>query len=112
MSMNVPFKVLQGNDETFALVATDAIGRVIDLTSSTAKVVVKANAAAGDGSGTTYASGGANLTIASGTQGQATFKLPHAATGIAGTQWYRFDVIDGSGNVYTSQYGLLNIIAV
>lgn len=97
--------VIQNNDETFSLALTYN-GAVFVTTGFTLSVVVKASPTATDASGTTF-----TPTIVNASLGQVTWKLPHANTGTAGTQWWRLDAVDGGGNRTTIVMGNLIIMA-
>jgi hypothetical protein len=109
-AMMVNLEAYQGNDTSFPLQVT-LNNYPLNLTGYTPKVVVKASSIVADGTGTTY-NVGANLVVTSTKLGQLTFTLPHSAATTAGTFWWRLDVTDGSGNVTTSMYGNLYILAV
>lgn len=114
--VNVPLSVILGNDSSWNLQAF-LNGSPVNLNGSaspapfTAKVVVKASQTATDGSGTTYTSGGADLTIASGSQGLMTLVLPRSLWSAVGTQWYRCDLIDVNSNEYTILFGQITVLA-
>jgi hypothetical protein len=110
MAMMTNLTAYQGNDTPFPLQVT--LGAYpLNITGYTPKIVIKANSLATDASGTTYLTG-SGLTVTSTKLGQLTFTLPHSAATTAGTFWWRLDVTDGSGNVTTSMYGNLYILAV
>lgn len=102
--------VEQGNDVTLTLNLTYN-GAPFVTTGYTLTVYLKATEQTADGSATTFTVG-AGLTIVNANLGIVTWKLPHANTGTAGTQWWRIDAVDGSNNRTTLMVGNLVVQAV
>jgi len=110
MAMMTNLSAYENNDTPFPLQVT--LGNYpLNLSGYTPKVTVKANSLATDASGITYTVG-SGVTITNSQLGQLTFTLPHSAASTAGNLWWRLDVTDSSGNVSTSMYGNLYILAV
>lgn len=91
---------------TFNLTYNDA---PLNLTGYTVSVVVKANQAALDSSGTTYTSGN-GLAFISQVAGRFTLTIPRANAAAAGNSWYRVDITNGS-TVSSAMCGVLNLMA-
>lgn len=109
MSVQWPLTAIQNNDNNYFL---DVMfnGEPLNLTGYTPHAYIKASQTTSDGSATTY-NIGSGLAWVNQNLGKLKFTIPHTATGTAGTMWWRLDIVDGSGNVYTVFYGPLTIKA-
>lgn len=110
MSLQVPLTAIQGNDNNYYLDVTFN-GDPLNLTGYTPHAYVKATQQTSDGSATIY-NIGAGLAWVSQATGKLKFTLPHTAVTTAGIQWWRLDIVDGSGNVSTVFFGPLTVKAV
>lgn len=110
MSLQLPLTALTGNDNNYFLDVTFN-GDPLNLTNYTPHVYVKATQTTADGSATIY-NIGAGLTWVAQSLGKLKFTLPHTAVTTAGVQWWRLDIVDGSGNISTVMFGPLTIKAV
>lgn len=110
MSLQVPLTALTGNDNAYYLDVTFN-DEPLNLTGYTPHLYVKATQNTPDGSATVY-NIGSGLTWVQQSLGKLKFVLPHTAVTIAGTQWWRLDIVDGSGIVTTAMFGPLTIKAV
>lgn len=110
MSLQLPLTALTGNDCNWFLDVT-LNGSPLNLTGYTPKVYVKASQQTPDGSATIYQVG-TGLAWVNQALGKLKFTLPHTATTTAGTQWWRLDIVDTNGAVFTVFFGALTIKAV
>jgi heme/copper-type cytochrome/quinol oxidase subunit 1 len=55
---------------------------------------------------------GSGITIVSSLLGQLNLIIPRANVPTPGTQWWRLDLVDGSGGVATALYGPMTVKAV
>lgn len=110
MSVQWPLTAIQNNDNNYYLDVTFN-NAALDLTGYTVHAYLKATQTTADGSATVFGIG-SGLTWITQTLGKLKFTLPHTSTGTAGTQWWRLDITDGSGNVSTVFYGPVTIKAV
>lgn len=101
--------VIQGNDVTFPISLTYN-GTPFNPTNYTLSLILKASPTTSDGSGITFTTSN-GLTVVNAVTGQITWKLPHADTGTPGTNWWRLNATDVSGNVITLIMGNLTILA-
>ena len=110
MSTNQALTALRGNDTTWQLQAF-LNGMPLNLSGYTLKCYVKASSTATDASGTTYTAG-SGITVVNSGQGIINFTVPATALTTPGTQWWHWDITDGSNNNSTVMYGPLTILAV
>lgn len=109
MSLYWPLSALQNNDANFYITVT-LNNETLNLTNFVPKVYQKATQNTPDGSATVYQVG-SGLTWITQTLGKLKLTLPHANLTTAGAQWWRLDLTDTSGNVFTALYGPLTIKA-
>jgi hypothetical protein len=111
MALMINLSGYENNDSTFNLQVTEN-NYPLSLSGLTPTIVVKANATATDGSGTTYGVG-TGITIVNSLLGTLTWVLPHSATGTTGTFWWRLNLTATSGGaVTTALFGNLYILPV
>lgn len=109
MSLYFQLFALQNNDTAYYLDVTFN-GKPLDLTPYTIRAYQKASATVSDGSGITYQVG-SGITVINMALGKLKLVVPHANATTPGTQWWRLDIIDSGGAVYTVFYGTLTIKA-
>jgi hypothetical protein len=110
MSLYMPLMALVNNDSTFKF-SLKLNGAILPLTGYTPKIYQKATAATSDASAVVYQVG-TGITIVSSALGQLNWTIPHANVLTPGTQWWRLDLIDGTGAISTALYGPLIIKAI
>jgi hypothetical protein len=110
MSMYLPLLALVNNDTTFKF-TLKLNGSPLSLSTYTLKAYQKASATAADNTGTLYQVG-TGLTIVNSALGQVNLTIPHANVPTPGTQWWRLDLVDGTGAVNTALYGPLTVKAI
>lgn len=109
MSLYWPLAAIQNNDANFYVNIT-LNGTALDLTSYTPKVVLKATQQSADVSGTTFTIG-SGLTWVAQKLGKLKLTIPHASLATAGTLWWRLDLVDGNGAIFTALYGPVTVKA-
>lgn len=109
MSQRQDLTVVENNDVVFTLNLTYN-SAPFNLTGYTVDLVLKASETATDGSGITFTTG-SGLTVTSTQFGQVQWTFPHADDATPGTQWWRIDAIDGSGDRTTFIMGNFTIQA-
>lgn len=102
--------VEQNNDVLFTLHVT-LNGSPFSLTGYTPTIYLKATETTADGSATTFTTSN-GLTVTNASLGYLTWAVPHSATATPGNQWWRLDVVDGSGNRTTLMMGNFTVQAV
>jgi hypothetical protein len=110
MSLYQPIVALVNNDTTYNLNVT-LNGKPLPLTGYTPKAYQKATATTPDASAIVYQVG-SGLTVVNSNLGQLRLVIPHANLTTPGSQWWRLDLIDTNGGVYTVFYGTLTIKSV
>lgn len=110
MSVQWPLSANQNNDNNYYLDVTFN-GAPLPLTGYTVHAYIKASQTTPDGSATIY-NIGSGLSWVNQALGKLKFTIPHTATTTAGVQWWRLDIVDGNGNVFTVFFGPLTIKAV
>jgi hypothetical protein len=115
VTVNQQLNFVQNNDEAVTITVTDPTRPAqsgqpapFNLTGATVKFIRKAsqNVLDTDPSFKSY-----TATITNATQGIASVSVPAADNAIAGTTWWRVDVISG-GKTLSPNYGPLMVIAV
>jgi hypothetical protein len=104
MSLQIDLSAVVNNDLEFSGQATYA-GAAFNLTGMTLTAYLKASRTATDESGTEF-----TPTIATGTQGDFTWVVPHADNDTAGSFWYRID-LNNSGDIATIFFGTFTVNA-
>ena len=101
---------LQNNDTTFKF-DLKLNGAILPLTGYTPKIYQKATAKSPDSGAVVYQTG-SGLTVVNSALGKLNWTIPHGNVTADGTQWWRLDLIDGTGAAVTAMYGPLTIKAV
>jgi len=110
MSLQIPITALVGNDNNYYLDVTFN-GDPLNLTGYTPHAYQKATQATSDGSALVYDIG-SGLTWVNMALGKLKLTIPRANVTAAGIQWWKLNIVDGSGNVSTVMYGPMTVKAV
>jgi hypothetical protein len=103
--------VIVADDELIGFQVTYQ-GAPLNLTGYTLTLYLKANRYQANSAAVATYTIGSGLTITNAANGQFTLDIPKAQLPIPAAQWYRCDVIDGSGNVTTALFGNVTVQAV
>ena len=105
-----PISVLQGNDVTVDLSVTEGDDTTPqNLAGLTPSLLIKPSSVSPDSAATATLTTTSGLTVTDEAGGLLTALLSHTILAAAGTQWYRLDLTDTSGDRTTALYGLLVI---
>jgi hypothetical protein len=112
MSLREDLSGIVGNDLAFNLVLPSLADNTVpaNLTGCTVNFIVKASQTALDSTGVTYSSPASGVVIGLPLLGQIAVAIPHFSNLVAGTFWYRADIVS-SGSVYSALYGSFFIAA-
>lgn len=109
MSLQVPLFTVVNNDAVFYPNVT-LNGSALDLTGFTPTAYLKSAATVADDTGLSYTID-SGISVINPSLGQLEWDIPHADLATAAIMWWRLDLMDGSGNIFTSMYGPFTIKA-